>query len=211
MKKMISLFLSIVMIFTLSIQAFAAEDTSYHVIQDNSMVRIAEEYIDGIKYVYTFSKISQELTTQTFDSKKSLTSSKTLSLAKFAIDDSAYDEQIELYSSSYYQHTFLNYEYDELTKNQYQLRKKDIKVIRYLPDDREAIDNYIDAVDTLNAAELAVLATGGATLFWAIVTYFDAGLTAGETATALGIAAGDVIALRLAINKCERVWKLYVE
>ena len=67
----------------------------------------------------------------------------------------------------------------------------------------------IEAVDTLNAAELAVLAAGRAIVLWAVLTYLDAGLTAGQAATAQGATVVEVTALNLAIDNCQRVWRLY--
>ena len=67
----------------------------------------------------------------------------------------------------------------------------------------------IEAVDTLNAAELAVLAAGSATVLWAVLTYLDAGLTASKAATAQGAAIVEVTALNLAIYNYQRVWRLY--
>ena len=52
-------------------------------------------------------------------------------------------------------------------------------------------------VDTLNAAELAVLAASSAAVLWAIVTYLNAGLTAGEAGSAAGAAIVEVTALNL--------------
>lgn len=200
------------MVFSLSATAFAADNNFYNVIRDNSEVRVAEEYIDGTKYVYTFDKSAQVLLTETFDSNNTIQSSKTVHLPDVPSVPSDYDEssQIQTFASSHYQHTFLNYEYDELSSNSYQLRKKDLYVTRYLPKDRDAIDNYVSAVDTLNAAELAVIASGGTAAVWAIATYITAGLTAGEIATTAGVALADVIALNLAIDNCESSWRLYV-
>ena len=90
------------------------------------------------------------------------------------------------------------------------LRNKNTYAIRYLSSDKDAIDRYIEAVDTLNAAELAVLASGSGTVLWSVLTYLDGGLTAGEAATAAGTAIGVATTLNLAINNCKRVWRLYV-
>lgn len=67
----------------------------------------------------------------------------------------------------------------------------------------------IEAVNTLNAVELAVLAAGRAIVLWAVLTYLDAGLTAGQATTAQGAAIVEVTALNLAIDNCQRVWRLY--
>ena len=55
------------------------------------------------------------------------------------------------------------------------------------------------------------LSLGSATVLWAVLTYLDAGLTAGEAATAAGAAIVEVTALNLAIDNCKRVWRLYDE
>lgn len=57
--------------------------------------------------------------------------------------------------------------------------------------------------------KLAVLTAVSATVLWAVLTYLDAGLTAGEAATAAGAAIVEVTALNLAIDNCQRVWRLY--
>lgn len=46
------------------------------------------------------------------------------------------------------------------------------------------------------------LSLGSATVLWAVLTYSDAGLTAGA-------AIVEVTALNLAIENCQRVWRLY--
>lgn len=211
MKKLFAFILSVVLIFSMSATAFATEGNSYNVIQDNATTRIAEEYIDGVRYVYTFDKAKQELTTQTFGTNDSITSVKTICLANLAKAQPTNEFEFSSRASNHYQNTFLNYEYEEISSNVYELRNKNVYVYRYLPDDRDAIDNYVSAVDTLNAAELAVIATGGTAAIWAIITYFTAGLTAGEVATTVGVGLADVIALNLAVDNCQRVWRLYVE
>ena len=54
------------------------------------------------------------------------------------------------------------------------------------------------------------LSLGSATVLGAVLTYLDAGLTAGEVATATGAAIVEVTALNLAIDNCKRVRRLYV-
>lgn len=125
-------------------------------------------------------------------------------MSTVSTDYSIYEQQLELASSSY-----SNYEYDQLDNDKFQLRNKDTYAIMYLSSDKDAIDRYIEAVDTLNAAELAVLAAGSETVLWAVLTYLDAGLTADETATAVGAAIVEVTALNHAIDNCQRVWRLY--
>lgn len=46
------------------------------------------------------------------------------------------------------------------------------------------------------------LSLGSATVLWAVLTYLDAGLTAGEADTAAGVAIVEVTALNLAIDNC---------
>lgn len=57
--------------------------------------------------------------------------------------------------------------------------------------------------------KLAVLAASSAIVLWAVLTYLDAGLTAGEAATVAGAAIVEVTELNLAIDNCQRVWRLY--
>lgn len=212
MKKLLSVFLVVIMSLSLTVPAFAANNDSYHVTRDDSQMRVAEESINGIRYVYTFDKSSQVLLTQSFDSDNILTSSKSVCLSNILTVPSSYDDSTQLQPSakSHYQHTILNYEYDERFDNSYALRRKEWSVIRYLPENKDAIEKYVSAVDTLNAAEFTVMLSGGAAAVWAIVTGLTSGLTAGQVATAVGVAAADVIALNLAIDNCESVWNLYV-
>ncbi|NLP45435.1 MAG: geobacillin-26 family protein [Epulopiscium sp.] len=210
MKRFLSIILSLAMVFSLSTTTFAAESSDYHIVCDNISMRVAEETIDSVKYIYTFEKETNTLKTETYNVSNELTSTKYLDLSSVSTDYSVYGQQSKLASRSYYQHTFSNYEYDQLGNNKFQLRNKDTYVIRYLSSDKDAIDRYIEAVDTLNAAELAVLAAGGTTVLWTVLTYLDGGLTAGEAATAAGAVIGEVTALNLAINNCKRVWRLYV-
>lgn len=42
-----------------------------------------------------------------------------------------------------------------------------------------------------------------------VLTYLDAGLTAGGAAIVAGAAIVEVTALNLAIDSCQRVWRLY--
>lgn len=210
MKRFLSIILSLAMVFSFSTTTFAAESSDYHIVSDNVSMRVAEETIDSVKYIYTFDKETNILKTDTYNVSNELTSTKYHDLSSVSTDYSIYEQQLELASSSYYQHTFSNYEYDQLGNNKFQLRNKDTYVIRYLSSDKDAIDRYIEAVDTLNAAELAVLTSGSATILWSVLTYLDAGLTAGEAAAAAGALGVEVTALNLAMNNCKRVWKLYV-
>lgn len=210
MKRFLSIILSLAMVFSMSTTTFAAESSDYHIVCDNISMRVAEETIDSVKYIYTFEKETNTLKTETYNVSNELTSTKYFDLSSVSTDYSVYGQQLKLASRSYYQHTFSNYEYDQLGKNKFQLRNKDTYVIRYLSRHKDAIDRYIEAVDTLNAAELAVLAAGGTTVLWTVLTYLDGGLTAGEAATAAGAAIGEVTALNLAINNCKRVWRLHV-
>lgn len=210
MKRFLSIILSLAMAFSLSTTTFAAENSDYHIVCDDTSMRVAEETIDSVKYIYTFEKGTNTLKTETYNVSNELTSTKYLDLPSVSTDYSTYEQQLELASSSYYQHTFSNYEYDQLDNNKFQLRNKDTYAIRYLSSDKDAIDRYIEAVDTLNAAELAVLAAGSSTVLWTVLTYLDAGLTASEAATAAGAAIVEVTTLNLAIDSCQRVWRLYV-
>lgn len=197
------------MLFSLFTTTFAAESSDYNNVCDNISMRVAEETIDSVKYIYTFEKETNILKTETYNVINELKSTKYLDLSTVSTEYSIYEQQLELASSSYYQHTFSNYEYDQLDNDKFQLRNKDTNAIMYLSSDKDAIDRYIEAVETLNAAELAVLAAGSATVLWAVLTYLDAGLKAGEAATAAGAAIVEVTALNLTIDNCQRVWRLY--
>lgn len=148
------------MVFSLSTTTFASESSDYHIVYDNISMRVAEETIDSVKYIYTFEKETNILKTETYNVSNELTSTKYLDLSTVSTDYSIYEQQLELASSSY-----SNYEYDQLDNDKFQLRNKDTYAIMYLSSDKDAIDRYIEAVDTSNAAELAVLAAGSATFY----------------------------------------------
>lgn len=44
------------MVFSLSTTTFAAESSDYHIVCNNISMRVAEETIDSVKYIYTFEK-----------------------------------------------------------------------------------------------------------------------------------------------------------
>lgn len=211
MKRVISLFMAVVMAFTMSVTGFAAESNSYNVIQDDAAVRVAEEYIDGTRYVYTFDKVKQELTTQTFDAEGEVLSIETVCLADLFATLPPEEFDTSFRASGHYQNTILNYEYEQIESRIYQLRTPSQHAYRRLPHDRTAIDKYVQAVDHLNAAEFAVIGTAGAAAVWTIYTFFTSGLTAYQAATAIGISSKAVENLYDAIKGCQRAWALYVQ
>lgn len=211
MKRLISLFMSVVLVFTMSVSAFAAEGDSYHVIQDDAYVRVAEEYIEGERYVYTFDKVKQELTTQTFDAEGEVLSIETICLADLFATLPPEEFDTSFRASGHYQNTISNYEYEQIESRIYQLRTPSQHTYRKLPYDRTAIDKYVQAVDHLNSTEFEVIAIVGITAVGIIATCFSMGMTAPQAATAAGTAVTEACRLCDAIKDCQRVWQLYVQ
>lgn len=211
MKRIISLFMSVVMAFTMSVTGFAAESNSYNVIQDDVAVRVAEEYIDGTRYVYTFDKAKQELTTQTFDAEGEVLSVETICLADLFATLPSEEFDTSFRASGHYQNTISNYEYEQIESRIYQLRTPSQHTYRKLPYDRTAIDKYVQAVDHLNSTEFKVIADSSIAAVATIVSCLTGGLTVSQAATTATVAVSDVVALDNAIKDCQRVWQLYVQ
>ena len=213
LKRLLSVVLVLSFVLITAVPASAASTSGYMVTADNTLYRIAEEVVETTRFVYTLDKSANTLKTEAYDESGNKLSTKLVDLNEIlASSEYAYPtDDVAVASTGYYQHTFANYEYDQLTTTKYQLRNKNSYAIRYTTNNLEAINNYIEAVDILNAAELAVIASGGATVLWAVLTYLSGGLTAGEAALAAGAAAVEVTALSLAIDNCQRVWRLYVD
>lgn len=211
MKRIISLIMSVVLVFSMSVTAFAAEGDSYHVIQDDAYVRIAEEYIGGERYVYTFDKEKQALITQIFDADGTLLSEETDYLADILNQLLPEEYDVSLCASGHYQNTLSNYEYEQIDSKIYELRTPSQHTYRKLPYDREAIDKYVEVVDKLNSTEFEVIAAVGVTAVGIIAACFSSGLTASQAAAAAGATITEATRLYGAIRDCQRVWELYVK
>ena len=212
MKRFFAFILTLTLLFAMSVQAFSAESCySYKVIHDDQSTRIATEYIDGVKYVYTFDKFIYELTTQTFDSTDTMTSVKTFTLPEIGTGLPTGAIGVASCAYGHYQETFLGYGYEQISSTGYKLKSNGITVYRYLPNDTEAIQNYVKAVDAQKAAECAVAAQGGNLAIWDINVYVPDILSIGEVATAFGVDYADVVALIQAVDNCNSVWAQYIE
>lgn len=212
-RKLIALVMVLFMTVVNAIPAHATSTDGYTVVLDNDTYRIAEETIDTIKYVYTLDKDENVLITREYDISGVLKSTEIVDLDELlvATDININEDSLSVAATGYYQHTFSNYEYDQLSTTYYQLRNKSSYAYRYTTTDRDAIDRYISAVDVLNAAELVIISSGGVAVLAAVITYLTTGLTAGQAATAAGVLATDVIAYNLAVDNCIQVWNLYVD
>lgn len=213
MKRFFAFILTLTLLFAMSVQAFSAESSySYKVIQDDYITRVATEYIDGVKYVYTFDKALYELTTQTFDEVGTMTSTKITRMPELGTGLPSGAIGVASCEYTYGQETYLNFSYQQVGPLEYKLTNNGVTVYRSFPIDSLAIQNYGQAVDDLKAAEIAVTKAGGLIAVWAINAYNSAGdLTAGELATALGVSYADVVALIQAVDNCNTVWAQYVE
>ena len=82
-----------------STTTFAAESSDYHIVCENISMRVAEETIDSVKYIYTFEKETNILKTETYNVSNLLTSTKYLDLSSVSTDYSIYEQQLELASN----------------------------------------------------------------------------------------------------------------
>lgn len=203
--------MSVVMVFTMSVTGFAAESNSYNVIQDDAAVRIAEAYIEGERYVYTFDKTKQTLTTQVFDADGTLLSEDTIYLEELLNQFPPEESDISLCASAHYQNTILNYEYEQVESRIYKLKNQGLYVYRKLPHDREAIEKYVKAVDRLNGAEIKVAGAAGYAAVRCVFACLKRNMTPFEATTIVGISSGAVQELYEAIKECQSVWEIYVK
>lgn len=223
MKKILSMMLIMVFVLSSTITGFANSTESNFVV-DNSHKRVmVEETIKGT-VTHIFNKKTRTLTTETRDRSGKVIDKEVINLQKFENDiksavakstlESPKVEKNLLRWGGHYQNTFLNYEYERQGNYwdyKYELRKKSSYKTLSVEDRKNDIDQYVSAVDRLNAAEWAVISISSVTVFWAVVTYLDGGLTAGQAATAAGVAAGEVITLNWAVDQCEAKWRLYIQ
>lgn len=221
-QKLISALSVFIIMFSTSTNVFASSTdgnvqnykTSYIVVRDDSKERVAEELIGQVKVVYHLNKKANILTTTNYDSKTNkVISEEIMDLTKIleSSDIKKTDkEEIQTYaSSSHYQNTFSNYEYQRQGNN-YKLRNKSKYVYRNKDKNKSAVNKYIAAVDKLNAAEWAIVSSTGATAMWGVISYLSQGLTTSQAATAAGVSITNVTIYSLKVSDCKRVWNLYV-
>lgn len=193
--------------------------TNYRVIKDNKTERVAEEIKGNLKYVHSMDKINNILTTKVYNLQSNAIVKEEVHNLKKLIQKTKPSSAIETERTSlffsHYQNTFSNYEYRQTGGSNsgdkfYRLRNKDTYVTQSLSDNKDGILYYINAVDTLNAAEWVIVTSGGSTAIWAVITYFSSGLTSAQVATATGVLLADVIAYNLAVNNCKAVWNTHI-
>ena len=99
MKKFMCIILSVVMLISMSTTAFAASvvrDNPYAtVITDNETVRISQAFDGNVRYVSTFDKINNTITTEKFSASGALEATVVVDLDEQTIYDSATNNTIE--------------------------------------------------------------------------------------------------------------------
>lgn len=186
------------------------DDKNINAILDDDNKRIIEEILDNFKYVHTFQKKENIIKTEIYDLNNKKIDENIININEFTINDNI--DQESKFFSPHYQKTFSNYEYKRKGyTDEYELRNKDYYKIKSLNNDKNAIEKYIDAVDTLNSAEIAIILSGGSTIIATIITLLDSGLTVGQVAAATGVLAGDIILYNSSVSKCKSVWNLYID
>ena len=208
MKKIVSMFLALIMLLSMSVTAFAEEDTSSPLVFEDDGVEVTvqdneftNEFIVTVEYddryeVATRNNSTYEIVTQVFDWDGHL-------LNEFTTDASV---MLNLGNipmvANYYQHTFSNYEYDVDTSGTYEVwtctRNRDIKTRTKIPNTTtaERLIQWEYFVDEINDIELDLILETGVSIASFVITE----LLTGGLATALAYLEGSVGVIEIMID-----------
>ena len=127
MKKIISIILSLVMVLSMSVTALAAETTSITtILRDDDMVRIAQAISGDDRYVSTFDKQNNTITTERFSvSDGTLLATATVNLSVNTITETDLNTGIAVTSTtqSKYTDSLYGYEYTPGSPAQWRLQR----------------------------------------------------------------------------------------
>ena len=167
MKKIISLALSLVMLLTMSVSAFAAETEPYNtlVLKDTEAVRITQTSDDDFTYVATYDKINNTVQLVQTDN---LTGEE--NVGEIAQIQTLTTDNTPQVRASLEEKTFTNYEYEKTygTPNKWELRRPGDNAFNWIyfqtyetSSNKEYLKAFKDAVDDINVQEGAIVTSLG--------------------------------------------------
>lgn len=201
MKKFMCIILSVVMLISMSTTAFAAgiarENPYATVITDNETVRISQAFDGDIRYVSTFDKINNTITTEKFSSSGILEATVVVDLDEQTIYDSETNNTIETRAviaskkteSVYaYEYTNDNPKEWKLTRAKYAGESNDAGYYfktKQTSVNEDNLDAFRIAVDSLASKESELKTLVGISAF---LGGFATGFTIGTGGTGFGVA-----------------------
>jgi len=205
MKKIISIILSLVMVLSMSVSALAAETTSITtILRDDDMVRIAQAISGDDRYVSTFDKQNNTITTERFSvSDGTLLATATVNLSVNTITETDLNTGIAVTSTtqSKYTDSLYGYEYTPGSPAQWRLQRPKYNGepeegayyyrTNQTTTNKSDLNNFRTTVNSLESLEEELLAQVGTTTFFA---GFATGFAIGSGGTGFGIALAAYIA-----------------
>ncbi|WP_409967798.1 geobacillin-26 family protein [Bengtsoniella intestinalis] len=208
MKKLLSIILSLAMIFSLTATAFASELTTntipgVTILEDNSDFRIAQAIDDNYRYVFTYNKADNTMLSERFSIDGDLEVSAFVDIDEQTIYDSQTGDTASTYAVVASQYTDSVYAYEYTNDN-----PKEWKLVRakYADEDNEGgyyfktkqttinednLDEFRVAVDGIASKESTLKTQVGVTAFLAGVS---TGFAIGAGPAGWGIAAAGYFA-----------------
>lgn len=204
MKKIISLFLVLALSVSMIGTAFAATPSPTTILEDNAAVRIAQAVNGDERYVSTFDKINNTITTERYSiSDRVLLATVTVDLNDETIKetDSNAGISIQAVVSSKYTDSVYGYEYTndnpiewKLTRAKYAGETNDAGYYfktKQTSVNKSDLDSFRQAVNSIASAESELLALVGTTSFLA---GFATGFTIGTGGSGFGVALAAYLA-----------------
>lgn len=212
MKKLVSLILSITLLATSIIGAFAEkkplesinmDNATINILENNNDYRLVESIKDGEVVTYKFDKNNNQLTIANQKTKESVIVNLKQNLAKNKFNNDTISEkkiQDDFLASSRvvsYQNTWSNFEYTRYSDSKFQLRRpnpdKPVTHTLYFDmyDDEESytiVRDYKSVVNRINSKEGECIAYSSVTTLASCLTAFLAGFTGGVG----GVVAGGI-------------------
>ncbi len=192
MKKVLSVMLAIVMLLTMSVTAFAADNISNDAnasavkIEENNGVRIATYSDETTTYIVTYDTVNNTICVSQKDIATGVVTNGT------TVSTIATTAEVQAASSTIHQDTFSNYEYDIYTgnPNEWNLERPDDDgsgqryfMVYENSSNEDELDEWFDAVNALNDKEWEAVSGYGV----ALVTSAAAGFISGMAVASGGI------------------------
>lgn len=208
MKKLVSLLLSMVMLFTLTTTAFASNNNQIiELCNDENVVVIQEITSDGIT-IATNNKNTNLLTIEKYDGTKTTLLSKEVIDLNILKANSEIEATIHFGNGNKYQHTFTNREYDIWYGNPREWKCRSGGSIVWVNEtsrNEDDLRTFAECVEGVNEAEFVIIAALGGTLAaTAIAAFLSGGTAAGIAAAGGGTAITTAfVNLNSACNKAD--------